>query len=266
MPKGSIILLSFLSAVDNWLLVICYLLLVICTNAQCPMPNAQSLRYAPPNYQFSMMEFPDFQVCDRDISDALLSYYLRAEDLAVDTETMGLMPWRDRLCLVQLCDRQGKVAAVRIAKGQTAAPNLKKLMEAENIEKVFHFARFDLATMRHNLSIDIAPVFCTKIASKLARTYTNRHGLKELIQELEKVELNKTSQSSDWGNSEHLSDEQLSYAANDVRYLLGAKQKLTAMLQREERWEVAQQCFQCLPVFVSLDLLQYDKIFEHGSS
>ncbi|WP_293338808.1 ribonuclease H-like domain-containing protein [Microcoleus sp. CAWBG58] len=212
------------------------------------------------------MEFPDFQVCDRDISDALLSYYLTAEAIAVDTETMGLMPWRDRLCLVQLCDPQGKVAAVRIAKGQTAAPNLKKLMEAENVEKVFHFARFDLATMRYNLSIDIAPVFCTKIASKLARTYTNRHGLKELIQELEKVELNKTSQSSDWGNSEHLSDDQLSYAANDVRYLLGAKQKLTAMLQREERWEVAQQCFGCLPVFVTLDLLQYDKIFEHGSS
>ncbi|MGB3268102.1 MAG: ribonuclease D [Microcoleus sp.] len=212
------------------------------------------------------MEFPDFQVCDGDISDALLSYYLTAPAIAVDTETMGLLPRRDRLCLVQLCDARGKVAAVRIAKGQTAAPNLKKLMEVPNIEKVFHFARFDLATMRYNLSIDIAPVFCTKIASKLARTYTNRHGLKELIQELEKVELNKTSQSSDWGNFDNLSDEQLRYAANDVRYLLSAKQKLTAMLQREDRWEIARQCFECLPVFVTLDLLQYKDIFEHGQS
>jgi len=210
------------------------------------------------------MEFADFQVCDRDLPDSLLSYYLTAEAIAVDTETMGLLPWRDRLCLVQLCDPQGKVAVVRIAKGQTAAPNLKKLMEAENIEKVFHFARFDMATMRYNLSIDIAPVFCTKLASKLARTYTNRHGLKELILELEKVELNKTSQSSDWGNATNLSDEQLNYAANDVRYLLSAKQKLTGMLQREERWEIAQQCFQCLPVFVTLDLLQYNDVFEHG--
>ena len=210
------------------------------------------------------MEFPDFQVCDRDLPDSLLSYYLTAEAIAVDTETMGLMPWRDRLCLVQLCNPEGKVAVVRIAKGQTAAPNLKKLMEAENIEKVFHFARFDMATMRYNLSIDIAPVFCTKLASKLARTYTNRHGLKELILELEKVELNKTSQSSDWGNATNLSDDQLNYAANDVRYLLSAKQKLTAMLQREERWEIAQQCFQCLPVFVTLDLLQYNDVFEHG--
>jgi ribonuclease D len=210
------------------------------------------------------MEFADFQVCDRDISDALLSYYLTSGAIAVDTETMGLLPWRDRLCLVQLCDPKGKVAAIKIAKGQTAAPNLKKLMEAENIEKVFHFARFDMATMRYNLSIDIVPVFCTKIASKLARTYTGKHGLKDLILELEKVELNKTSQSSDWGNFDNLSEDQLRYAANDVRYLLSAKQKLTAMLQREERWEIAKQCFECLPLFVSLDLLQYKDIFEHN--
>jgi ribonuclease D len=238
------------------------------TNSPLPIPHYQFpiTNYQLPitNYQLTIMEFADFQVCDRDIPDALLAYYLTAGELAVDTETMGLLPWRDRLCLVQLCDRAGKVAAVRIAKGQTAAPNLKKLMEAENIEKVFHFARFDMATMRYNLSIDIAPVFCTKIASKLARTYTGKHGLKDLIQELEKVELNKTSQSSDWGNSENLSEEQLQYAANDVRYLLNAKQKLTAMLQREERWEIAQQCFECLPVFVSLDLLQYKDVFEHG--
>lgn len=205
----------------------------------------------------------DFQVCERDLSDAYLSQYLEAEALAVDTETMGLLPWRDRLCLVQLCDPQGRVTVVRIERGQKEAPNLKKLMEAAGILKVFHFARFDMATMRHNLGIEVAPVFCTKIASKLARTYTPKHGLKEVVQELERVELDKSAQSSDWGNAANLSDDQLSYAANDVRYLLSVQKKLMGMLQREERWELAQQCFQSLPVFVSLDLLQYKDIFEH---
>ena len=205
----------------------------------------------------------DFQVCERDLSDAYLSQYLEAEALAVDTETMGLLPWRDRLCLVRLCDPQGRVTVVRIQRGQKEAPNLKQLMEAAGILKVFHFARFDMATMRHNLGIEVAPVFCTKIASKLARTYTPKHGLKEVVQELERVELDKSAQSSDWGNAANLSDDQLSYAANDVRYLLSVQQKLMGMLQREERWELAQQCFQCLPAFVSLDLLQYKDIFEH---
>ncbi|MBD1936666.1 ribonuclease D [Microcoleus sp. FACHB-68] len=205
----------------------------------------------------------DFQICERDLSDAYLSEYLEAEALAVDTETMGLLPWRDRLCLVQLCDPQGRVTVVRIERGQRDAPNLKKLMEATGILKVFHFARFDMATMRHNLGIEVAPVFCTKIASKLARTYTPKHGLKEVVQELERVELDKSAQSSDWGNAANLSEDQLRYAANDVRYLLSVQQKLMGMLQREERWELAQQCFQCLPVFVSLDLLQYKDVFEH---
>lgn len=205
----------------------------------------------------------DFQICERDLSDAYLSEYLEAEALAVDTETMGLLPWRDRLCLVQLCDPQGRVTVVRIERGQREAPNLKKLMEATGILKVFHFARFDMATMRHNLGIEVAPVFCTKIASKLARTYTPKHGLKEVVQELERVELDKSAQSSDWGNAANLSEDQLRYAANDVRYLLSVQQKLMGMLQREERWELAQQCFQCLPVFVSLDLLQYKDVFEH---
>ncbi|MBW4681500.1 MAG: ribonuclease D [Microcoleus vaginatus WJT46-NPBG5] len=205
----------------------------------------------------------DFQVCERDLCDAYLSQYLEAEALAVDTETMGLLPWRDRLCLVQLCDPQGRVTVVRIQRGQKEAPNLKQLMETAGILKVFHFARFDMATMRHNLGIEVAPVFCTKIASKLARTYTPKHGLKEVVQELERVELDKSAQSSDWGNAANLSDDQLSYAANDVRYLLSVQQKLMGMLQREERWELALQCFQCLPAFVSLDLLQYKDIFEH---
>lgn len=210
------------------------------------------------------MEFSDnFQVCDRDIPDLVLSGYLQGDAIAVDTETMGLLPMRDRLCLVQLCDPQGKVTAIRIAKGQTDAPNLKQLMEATSVEKVFHFARFDVAMLRHHLGIQVAPIFCTKLASKLARTYTPRHGLKEVVQELEKVELDKSAQSSDWGNPVNLSDEQLRYAANDVRYLLSVQKKLIEMLKREERWELAQQCFQCLPVIVSLDLLQYKDIFEH---
>ncbi|MBW4569012.1 MAG: ribonuclease D [Tolypothrix carrinoi HA7290-LM1] len=205
----------------------------------------------------------DFQVCDRDLNDAALSQYLESEAIAVDTETMGLLPVRDRLCLVQLCNHEGKVTAIRIAKGQTDSPNLKKLLEATNIVKIFHFARFDLATLRYHLGIQVNPVFCTKIASKLARTYTNRHGLKDVVQELEQVELDKSAQSSDWGNAANLSASQLSYAANDVRYLISVRQKLIEMLTREERWQIAQECFQCLPTIVSLDLSQFKDVFEH---
>jgi ribonuclease D len=205
----------------------------------------------------------DFQVCDRDLSEAALSEYLKSEAIAVDTETMGLLPLRDRLCLVQLCNDEGKVTAIRIAKGQSDSPNLKKLLEAANIVKIFHFARFDIATLRYHLGIQVNPVFCTKIASKLARTYTNRHGLKDVVQELEQVELDKSAQSSDWGNAANLSASQLNYAANDVRYLISVRQKLIEMLKREERWEIAQECFQCLPTIVSLDLLQFKDVFEH---
>lgn len=209
------------------------------------------------------MEFEDFQVYDRDLPQAALDQYLSAEAIAVDTETMGLLPFRDRLCLVQLCDPEGRGAVVRIAQGQTEAPNLKQLFEATPVTKVFHFARFDVAILRYQLSIQVAPLFCTKISSKLARTYTPKHGLKDLVLELEQVELDKSSQSSDWGNAANLSEAQLRYAANDVRYLLSARQKLTEMLQREGRWELAQQCFVCLPTIVELDLLQYKDVFEH---
>jgi ribonuclease D len=208
------------------------------------------------------MELGDFQIFEQDLSDLALKEYLQVEAIAVDTETMGLLPWRDRLCLIQLCDPQGRVSVVRIAQGQTTAPNLQQLLEAPLL-KVFHFARFDVATLRHNLSIETQPVFCTKIASKLARTYSSRHGLKEVVMELAKVELDKSAQSSDWGNAANLSDEQLRYAANDVRYLLDVQSKLTEMLKREGRWELTQQCFNCLPTIVSLDLLQYQNIFEH---
>ncbi|PSB31940.1 ribonuclease H-like domain-containing protein [Stenomitos frigidus] len=209
------------------------------------------------------MALVDFQICDRDLSEAQLAAYLQAEAIAVDTETMGLLPQRDRLCLVQLCDPLDHVAVVQIARGQTDAPNLKRLLEAENSVKVFHFARFDVATLHYHLAINVNPLFCTKVASKLARTYTPKHGLKDLVQELEHVELDKSAQSSDWGNAANLSPEQLRYAANDVRYLLSARQKLITMLQREERWELALQCFQCIPTIAQLDLLQYQALFEH---
>lgn len=205
----------------------------------------------------------NFQVCDGDLSEAQLAEYLKADAIAVDTETMGLLPQRDRLCLVQLCDPHDVVTVIRIARGQTTAPNLQRLLEAEGTLKVFHFARFDIATLKFHLGIHVNPLFCTKIASKLARTYTPRHGLKDLIQELEQVELDKSAQSSDWGNAKNLSPEQLRYAANDVRYLLSACKKLTSMLEREERWQLAQDCFACLPTIATLDLMQYQSIFEH---
>ncbi len=216
------------------------------------------------------MTLQDFQISDSlrgaaigDLTEATLAEYLKSEAIAVDTETMGLLPQRDRLCLVQLCNLQGQVTVIGITKGQTEAPNLKILLEAVNVVKVFHFARFDIAALRYHLGIRVQPVFCTKIASKLARTYTNRHGLKDVVQELEQIELDKSSQSSDWGNAANLSEAQLNYAANDVRYLLSVQQKLTAMLKREERWEIAQECFQVLPTLVTLDLLQFKDLFEH---
>ncbi|MBC6435275.1 ribonuclease D [Nostoc sp. HG1] len=209
------------------------------------------------------MEPKDFQICDGDLSTAAMENYLQTDAIAVDTETMGLLPQRDRLCLVQLCDSDDRVTVVRIAQKQTEAPNLKTLLEAPTITKIFHFARFDITTLRHYLRIHVTPLFCTKIASKLARTYSPKHGLKDLIQELVGVELDKSAQSSDWGNAANLSEAQLKYAANDVRYLISARQTLIAMLEREDRLELAEQCFQCLPTFTSLDLMHYQGIFEH---
>ena len=209
------------------------------------------------------MEPKDFLICDGDLPTAWLEHYLETDAIAVDTETMGLLPQRDRLCLVQLCDSNDRVAVVRIAQKQTDAPNLKQLLEAPTLTKIFHFARFDITTLRHHLDIQVTPLFCTKIASKLARTYSPKHGLKDLVQELAGVELDKSAQSSDWGNAANLSETQLRYAANDVRYLISARQKLMAMLEREDRLNLAEQCFQCLPTFSELDLMQYQGIFEH---
>ena len=209
------------------------------------------------------MSLDNFQICDRDIDTTTAARYLGAEAIAVDTETMGLVMGRDRLCLVQLCDSQGYVTAIRIEKGQTSAPNLEKILTAPDITKVFHFARFDVAQFRVTFGIETTPVFCTKIASKLARTYTSSHGLKSLISEVVGVELDKSSQSSDWGDVENLSEQQLIYAANDVLYLLEAQTKLTQMLKREGRWGLAKKCFQCVYVFAVLDSMHYGNIFEH---
>ncbi len=209
------------------------------------------------------MTSEQFQVFEQDLSSEQCQKYLQADSLAIDTETMGLIPQRDRLCLVQICDPQGDVSAIRIAKGQTKAPNLQKLLEADNITKIFHYARFDVAQFKYTFDVDTQPIFCTKVASKLARTYTSSHGLKSLVAELAGVELDKKAQSSDWGNVESLSAEQLSYAANDVRYLVEMKDKLTTMLKREDRWDLAVRCFDTLPLFVDLDLMYYENIFEH---
>lgn len=209
------------------------------------------------------MALNDFQAFDRDLSEAVLTEYLQCDRLAVDTETMGLKHHRDRLCLVQISDRDGHITVVKIERGQSEAPHLKTLMEATAVEKIFHFARFDLATLQHHLGIVTQPVFCTKIASKLVRTYTDRHGLKGLVQELVGVDLDKSAQSSDWGNASNLSDGQLSYAANDVRYLIPARETLQMMLDREERHRLAQDCFNCLPTIVNLDLMHYERTFEH---
>lgn len=198
-----------------------------------------------------------------DLPPELLASYQAAGRLGVDTETMGLVPQRDRLCVVQLADPAGRATLVRIAPGQTAAPNLKSLLEDAQVLKIFHFARFDLATLQYHLGIHVQPVFCTKIASKLARTYSPRHGLKEVVLELTGVELDKQAQSSDWGRPDPLSAEQLRYAANDVLYLPAVHEKLVAMLHREGRWNLAQRCLAHLPTQVALDLAGYEGIFEH---
>jgi len=206
-----------------------------------------------------------FAVFDADLDAEWLALLGSAPALAVDTEAMGLVHGRDRLCLVQISDGHDNVCCIRIGRGQGAAPRLQQLLEAPAIEKVFHFARFDVAALAEGLGITTAPIFCTKVASRLARTYTNRHGLKDLVQELCGVELDKQAQSSDWGRVEELSEAQLAYAANDVRYLLAARDQLVTMLAREERLELAQRSFACIPVIAELDRGLFGSIFEHRS-
>ncbi len=173
--------------------------------------------------------------------------------IAIDTETMGLDPHRDRLCVVQLSGGDGNADVVRIALDQTEAPNLQKLFADPAVTKLFHFARFDLAALYHRFGVMPEPVYCTKVASRLVRTYTDRHGLKDLTRELLGTELSKQQQSSDWG-ADSLSDAQLSYAASDVLHLHAIKKKLDLMLDREGRRDLAEACFAFLPIRAKLDL------------
>ena len=178
--------------------------------------------------------------------------------LAIDTETLGLNPYRDRLCLVQLSEGDGRAALVQFS-GTYAAPELKRLLADESVLNIFHFGRFDMAVLKHHFGVMPRPVYCTKVASRLARTFTDRHGLKDLCRELLGIELSKQQQSSDWGAPE-LSPEQLSYAASDVLHLHALREKLDAMLRREGREGLAQACFEFLPVRAELDLRGWSEI------
>ncbi|WP_138380622.1 ribonuclease D [Luteithermobacter gelatinilyticus] len=185
--------------------------------------------------------------------------------VAVDTETLGLKPHRDRLCLVQISGGDGQAHLVQIAQGQHQAPHLKALLENPKILKIFHYARFDVAVLKHHLDIEVAPLYCTKIASRLVRTYTDRHGLKDLCKELLQVDLSKQQQSSDWGADE-LSHAQQEYAAADVLYLHRLMDRLNIMLDRTGRKHMAQACFDFLNTRAELDLAGWDDtdIFAHS--
>ncbi len=187
------------------------------------------------------------------------------ENVAIDTEAMGLDPARDRLCLIQIFDGETDCHMVQFENSNTDSPNLIKLLNDEKIEKIFHYARFDMAALKHALKIDVKNVYCTKIASKIARTYTNNHGLKDLCKELLGVEISKKQQSSDWGNS-NLTKEQIAYAANDVIYLHQIKDRLDEMLIRENRQLLVDACLSFLPTRVDLDLRGWENdIFSHSS-
>jgi len=203
-----------------------------------------------------------------DLGDEELSAYLAAGEVAVDTETMGLYVLRDRLCVVQLCDRSGRATLVQIPRADgrvplaARAPRLKRLLESPDVLKVFHFARFDIAALRQHLGIVVAPLYCTRTASRIVRTYTERHGLKDLALELLDVEMDKATRHSDW-SSPTLSPDQIRYAVADVTMLLPLMDRLQTMLQREQRADLARLCFGAIPVMAELDLLGYEELFEH---
>ena len=201
--------------------------------------------------------------CENDLTAELLNIYQNSKYLAVDTEAMGLYHGRDRLCLIQICNELKLTTCIKIQIGSREAPRIQSLLENEKIIKIFHYARFDIAALKCNLSIETQNIFCTKIASKLARTYTNKHGLKDLINELLGIELDKSSQSSDWGSEKNLSEDQINYAANDVKYLIRAMEKLTVILKREKRYEIAEKCFTVIPILCELDIQHFKNIFEH---
>ena len=194
-----------------------------------------------------------------------LSHYENAEAVAIDTETLGLNPHRDRLCVVQLSPGDGSADVVQIDAGQTSAPNLVALLSDSSKPKIFHYGRFDIAVLYHAFGVTTEPVFCTKIASKLTRTYTDRHGLKDVTYELLGINLSKQQQSSDWA-ADTLSPEQLEYAASDVLHLHKLREILLQRLAREKRTEFAEECFRFLPTRAKLDLAGWDEqdIFAHS--
>lgn len=187
------------------------------------------------------------------------------DSVAIDTETMGLHPHRDRLCVVQMSNGDGTADVIQIPNGHTDSPNLKALLANPAITKIFHFARFDVAVLYNAFGVMPAPVYCTKIASRLSRTYTDRHGLKDLVREVLNVELSKQQQSSDWG-AQSLSEAQLAYAASDVLHLHALRDRLNVMLAREGRTDLAQACFDFLPTRARLDLdgWEAEDIFAHS--
>jgi ribonuclease D len=185
--------------------------------------------------------------------------------IAIDTETLGLVPRRDRLCVVQLSPGDGTADVIRIAANQKEAPNLVGLLSNPSVEKIFHYGRFDIAVLFYTFGVTCAPVFCTKIASRLTRTYTDRHGLKDNLKEMLEVDISKAQQSSDWA-AEKLSQAQLEYAASDVLHLHALRDKLTERLLRDGRMDHAKACFEFLPTRAKLDLLGWDDtdIFAHS--
>jgi len=194
-----------------------------------------------------------------------LSHYENVEAIAIDTETLGLNPHRDRLCVVQLSPGDGSADVIQIAPGQKRAPNLVALLRNRRITKIFHFGRFDIAVLYHTFGVTTEPVFCTKIASRLTRTYTDRHGLKDLTYELLGINMSKQQQSSDWA-AETLTNEQLEYAASDVLHLHKLRDILVQRLEREKRTALADACFRFLPSRAKLDLAGWDEqdIFAHS--
>lgn len=210
------------------------------------------------------------EIVRSDLTEPQLQAYLASPSVAVDTETMGLQLLRDRLCVVQLCDRAGRATLVQIPKElvepsrplASRSPRLKRLLEAPNVLKVFHFARFDVAAVRRYLGIEVQPLYCTRTASKLVRTYTDRHGLKDIALELLDVDLNKAARHTDW-SSPDLRPEQVRYAISDVTLLHALMDKLDDMLRREDRLELSRECFRAIPLMATLDLMQYELLFEH---
>ncbi len=186
------------------------------------------------------------------------------DSVAIDTESMGLNPLRDRLCLIQLSSGDGNAHLVQFKNDDYSAPNLKKLLENENVTKIFHFARADVATIFYHLNLIVYPLYCTKIASRIARTYTDSHGLKSVCQALTGVDLSKQQQTSDWG-ADTLTPEQLEYAASDVLYLHKIRDELNKILVREDRLDLAESCFDFIPTRAVLDVYGWDEmdIFAH---